>query len=60
MGAEWRQAQAAAFCAGGESFEASCAAALLLFRLAAEQVASLLDERQAAVVRHGLASARAV
>ncbi len=52
MGEEWRQAQAVAFGVDGESLETSCAAALRLFELAADCVAPLLDERQAAVVRH--------
>jgi predicted nucleotidyltransferase len=55
MGEEWRRAQAAAFGIDGESFETSCAAALRLFDLAADCVASLLDERQAAVVSHARA-----
>ncbi|HZT95089.1 MAG TPA: nucleotidyltransferase domain-containing protein [Gaiellaceae bacterium] len=55
MGEEWRRAQDAAFGIDGESFEASCAAALSLFDLAADCVASLLDERQAAVVGHARA-----
>lgn len=57
MGEDWRRAQATAFGIGGESFEASCAAALRLFRLAGSAVASLLDDRQAAVVRKALAAA---
>ena len=57
MSAEWRRTQAAAFSIAGESFDASCAAALRLFRLASDCVASLLDERQAAVIRHALAAA---
>ncbi len=55
MGADWRRNQAAAFSTGRESFEVGCAAALTLFRLACDCVASLLDERQAAVVRNALA-----
>jgi predicted nucleotidyltransferase len=55
MGEEWRRAQAAAFGLDGESFGASCAAALRLFQLAADSVVSLLDERQAAVVGHARA-----
>lgn len=55
MGEEWRSAQAAALSIGGESFEESCAAAFRLFAIAAETVRPLLDERQLAVLRQGLA-----
>jgi hypothetical protein len=50
IGADWRAAQAAAFSTGGESFEESCAAALRLYRMAAEWVVPLLDGRQATVI----------
>ena len=57
MGAEWREAQGAAFSTGGQGLGESCAAALRLYGLAAGRVAPLLDDRQAAVVETALAAA---
>jgi hypothetical protein len=57
MGADWREAQAAAFSTEGQSFSESCAAAVRLYGLAADRVAPLLDDRQAAVVESALAAA---
>lgn len=57
MGADWQRTQSTAFGIGGASFEASCAAAIRLFRLATRRLSSSMDERQAAVVRNALASA---
>ncbi len=51
-GEPWADAQRAALNASGESFEASCTAALELFALAAEELRPVLDERQRAVVSH--------
>lgn len=58
MGAEWQRTQAQALSVGGESFEQSCVAALRLFRLAFDAVASRLDDRQLAVAEHALALVR--
>jgi predicted nucleotidyltransferase len=57
IGPEWTRAQAAAFATEGESLEASCGAALRLYRTAAEAVAASLDDRQRSVVAHALALA---
>jgi hypothetical protein len=57
MGEEWQRAQAAAFGIGGEGFEATCAAALRLYRLATDCAASLLDDGQRAVVQHAVTRA---
>jgi predicted nucleotidyltransferase len=57
LGPEWTQAQAAAFATEGEGLEASCAAALRLYRIAAEAVAETLEEAQQDVVAHALALA---
>jgi hypothetical protein len=59
IGPEWMEAQAVAFAIGGESLEASCGAALRLYRIAAESVGALLGERQRGVVDHALAIAAA-
>lgn len=57
MGEGWSRTQSAALGLGGESLEQTCAAALRLYGLAAEEVAPLLDGRQGKVVNwaHGLA-----
>jgi predicted nucleotidyltransferase len=60
LGAAWTKAQSDALGLGGESFEASCTAALRLFALAADEVRPLLDERQLAVVEHALRRAETV
>jgi predicted nucleotidyltransferase len=57
IGPEWTQAQAVAFATGGERLEVSCAAALRLYRIAAESVTAILGERQRSVVGHALAIA---
>ena len=57
MGTRWTRAQNAALSMGGESFEESCTAALELFLLAAEELHSLLDDRQRKVVEHACAIA---
>lgn len=57
IGPAWTQAQAAAFATAGENLEASCAAALRLYRIAAESVAPILGERQRGVIEHALAIA---
>ena len=54
MGSDWRDVQAAALGTGGESLETGCAAAVELFRLAANSIWELLDEPQRAVVTHAL------
>ncbi len=51
----WRAAQDAAFGLSGESFAETCSAALDLYRLAAELILPLMDERQAAVVQAAVA-----
>lgn len=56
MDSEWQRTQASAFSASGEDFEASCAAALHLFRLATNLVAPSLDQRQSAVLQRALAA----
>lgn len=50
MGEGWRDLQSAALGLGGEDFERTCAAALGLYVLAADEVTPLLDERQRRVV----------
>lgn len=50
MGEGWREAQSAALGLGGESLGQTCASALRLYGLAAEEVGSLLDGRQRRVV----------
>ncbi|MDQ4127530.1 MAG: nucleotidyltransferase domain-containing protein [Actinomycetota bacterium] len=50
MGERWREAQSQALGLGGESLGQTCASALRLYGLAAEEVASLLDGRQRGVV----------
>lgn len=50
MGEGWREAQSAALGLGGESLKQTCAAALGMYALAAEEVAPLLDGRQGRVV----------
>ena len=51
MGEEWRKAQSAALGLDGESLGRSCAAALGLYGLAAEEVEPLFSRRQGEVVR---------
>jgi hypothetical protein len=58
MGERWRELQSAALGLGGEGFERTCAAALGLYGLAAEEVAPLLDGRQGAVVGRALGLAQ--
>ena len=58
-GPEWIQTEALAFATAGESLEMSCAAALRLYRIAADAVAATLGERQRSVVEHALAFAAA-
>jgi hypothetical protein len=50
MGARWRRAQGAALSEEGEPLEASCKAALELYRLAAADVRPLLSGEQRRVV----------
>ena len=50
MGEGWREAQSAALGLDGENLEQTCAAAMRLYGIAAEEVAHLLDERQKEVV----------
>jgi hypothetical protein len=52
MGELWSRAQGTAFGAGGEAFEDTCRAALLLYALAAREALPLLNVEQLAVVRH--------
>jgi len=52
LGGPWCSAQARAFGLGDESFDETCRAVLELYRLAADALRPLLDERQLAVVRH--------
>ncbi|MGH3146091.1 MAG: nucleotidyltransferase family protein [Rubrobacter sp.] len=51
MGKEWREAQSAALGLDDEDFKETCAAALRLYRLAADTTFRLLDGRQRRVVR---------
>ncbi len=60
MGTEWARCQSAALGLGGESFEATCRAALDLYRLAADTVWPLLDDGQRQVVSHACELARHV
>jgi predicted nucleotidyltransferase len=57
LGEQWRRAQAAALGTGGESLEASCRAALELYRLAAREADPLLNDVQREVVEHACAIA---
>ena len=50
MRSGWRELQSAALGLGGEGFGRTCAAALGLYGLAAEEVSPVLDGRQGAVV----------
>lgn len=50
VGEPWASTQAAALGLGGEDLEASCAAALRLYALAAAEAGPLLDERQRAII----------
>jgi len=55
LGDPWRSTQAAALGLDGQSADASAAAALELYRLAATEASPFLDDRQGAVVRRALA-----
>ena len=59
MGEPWAAAQARALGERGESLDASCRAALDLYRLAMEEVRPLLSREQRAVVDHACAIAAA-
>ena len=50
MGDSWREVQQRALGLGDESFLATCAGALDLYRIATDHVAELFDSRQSAVV----------
>jgi hypothetical protein len=52
MGAEWTRLQGIALGESSRRFEEACRAALQLFSLAAQEVKSLLDERQYTVVAY--------
>lgn len=52
MGEPWATVQSAALGTGGETFAATCDAALRLYGLAADRTRHLLDETQDPVVRH--------
>lgn len=52
MGEEWRRAQSSALGINDESFEETCQAALKLYRIAADEVEHLFDDRQERVVRY--------
>ena len=52
MGDAWTRVQQSAFGMGQESFQDTCRSALELYYLAANDVKSLLNERQSGVVRH--------
>jgi predicted nucleotidyltransferase len=52
MGKDWRRAQNVSLGEGGESFEETCKAALQLFILTANEIMSMLNPRQKAVVIH--------
>lgn len=52
MGEPWTTVQSAALGTGGETFAATCEAALRLYGLAAARTQHLLDEAQYPVVRH--------